>query len=334
MPIKNKLDPAIIIISIVLLGSIFIFGAAEGTNKAMLNNKVMTFTNGSGFTATTLEIIDSSSGDISTKEYIQATTRLMIEGAVIDTSLKALSTGIGDGESAIKTHYNGIFTGSVVAFSYAPDPSTGWLLCDGSVLTTSPTDYSSLIAKLGTAWGATGQLPDLRGRYVFGTAVGVSGTDSWRINDGHTSVNDVGAHEHNVTSTSSGGINTSSDRIDAGSGSGSHIHNATGMVNMTSFGTLFRKDEASSQYRSSGSNLNADSSHTYGFGVATTATTRTDSTGSNLNNLSHTHFIPQDEVAIPAGSLGSTPAYSSETRPLNAAVYFCIYSGVGADVDP
>lgn len=49
----------------------------------------------------------------------------------------------------------------------------GFLLCDGSSLDTS--SYSELYAAIGSAWGASGanfNLPDLRGRFIRGTAYG------------------------------------------------------------------------------------------------------------------------------------------------------------------
>jgi microcystin-dependent protein len=58
--------------------------------------------------------------------------------------------------------------GTVVAFAGTTAP-TGWALCDGSALNT--TTYSALFAAIGTTYGGSGStfnLPDLRGRTVFG----------------------------------------------------------------------------------------------------------------------------------------------------------------------
>ncbi|MBT6120750.1 tail fiber protein [bacterium] len=324
MPIKKKLDPAILIISVVLLGSIFIFGASEGTNKAMLNNKVMTFTNGSGFTATTLEIVDSTSGSISEKEYIQATTRLMINGAVIDTALKGATTGIGDDPY---THYNSIFLGSVVAFSYPPDPATtGWLLCDGTLPDQGV--YGTLGDALGTAWGATGTLPDLRGRYVFGTAADTDiSVTNWRTVDPNggtetatsSGINVTGAHTHPITAT--GDSNSGTSTLVSGGG---HSHSAS--VGSSGSNTYyFRRNGNNSLLRSGGTA--ADASHTQGFAVLGPTTTSAADEGNYTNNSRHTHSVNEQGitglVATP-----SNPDPNTEVRPLNAAVYFCIYSGV------
>lgn len=324
MPIKKKLDPAILIISVVLLGSIFIFGASEGTNKAMLNNKVMTFTNGSGFTASTVEIVDSTSGSISEKEYIQATTRLMINGAVIDTALKGSTTGIGDDPY---THYNSIFLGSVVAFSYPPDEDTGWLLCDGR--TDLDTNYYELlIAALGTAWGTNGQLPDLRGRYVFGTAADTdTAATNWRTvdpngGDESATANVTGAHTHPMTASST------STTVGSALVFGGHSHNAV-VGDAGTASAYFRRNDSNTLLISGGSN--SDASHTRGFADLGTSTTSTADEGNYMNKSRHTHII--DEQGVSGLQAPNTPDPDTEVRPLNAAVYFCIYSGVDSSGD-
>jgi microcystin-dependent protein len=61
-------------------------------------------------------------------------------------------------------------TGSIVAFA-GPTAPTGWLLCDGSTVTSSA--YSALFNVIGTSFGSEGsgtfKLPDLRGRFPLGT---------------------------------------------------------------------------------------------------------------------------------------------------------------------
>lgn len=69
-------------------------------------------------------------------------------------------------------------TGVVVMWTTATAP-TGWLLCDGSAVSRST--YSGLFAVIGTTYGSgdgstTFNLPDLRQRFVLGTAD--SGTGS------------------------------------------------------------------------------------------------------------------------------------------------------------
>lgn len=61
-------------------------------------------------------------------------------------------------------------TGSIVAFAGSTAPA-GWLLCDGSTVTTSA--YPGLFNIIGTSFGTNGngtfKLPDLRGRFPLGT---------------------------------------------------------------------------------------------------------------------------------------------------------------------
>lgn len=66
-------------------------------------------------------------------------------------------------------------TGSLEFIAYAT-PDSGWLICDGTAV--SRTTYSTLFAKIGTAYGAgdgstTFNLPDMRGRLAIGVNTGI-----------------------------------------------------------------------------------------------------------------------------------------------------------------
>lgn len=60
----------------------------------------------------------------------------------------------------------------------AQTPPEGFLECNGSIL--SPTTYPALRSLLGNAYGAYGQLPDLRGEFIRGWDHG-KGADLGRI---------------------------------------------------------------------------------------------------------------------------------------------------------
>lgn len=71
-------------------------------------------------------------------------------------------------------------TGIVAAFAGAAAPA-GWLMCDGSAV--SRATYSALFAVIGTTYGAgngstTFNLPDLRGRAVYGVGPGTPGVSA------------------------------------------------------------------------------------------------------------------------------------------------------------
>lgn len=103
--------------------------------------------------------------------------------------------------------------GIILPFAGAAAP-TGWLLCDGSLV--SRTAYAALFAVLGTAYGAgdgstTFKLPDLRGRTLIGAGTGAGLTARTRGEVGgeeaHTlTTAELVAHTHTYSSgTNSGG---------------------------------------------------------------------------------------------------------------------------------
>lgn len=112
--------------------------------------------------------------------------------------------------SALVTEYIGpveddVLPGTVVAFA-GPTIPTGYLLCDGSVV--SQTTYPDLFTAIGTTWGpATGgnfTLPDFRGRTLIGTGTG--GGLSPRVLGGQTGeethqlvTSELSGHTHGVT---------------------------------------------------------------------------------------------------------------------------------------
>jgi microcystin-dependent protein len=68
-------------------------------------------------------------------------------------------------------------TGMIIPFAGTPAPE-GWLLCDGADVST--TTYAALFAVIHTTYGTAGpgtfRVPDLRGRTIFGAAVGGQAT--------------------------------------------------------------------------------------------------------------------------------------------------------------
>ena len=76
----------------------------------------------------------------------------------------------GSSDLELTVGSSGMPIGSIICYGAASAPS-GWLLCDGSVV--SRTTYAGLFAVVGTVFGAgdgstTFQLPDLRGRSPLG----------------------------------------------------------------------------------------------------------------------------------------------------------------------
>ena len=91
-------------------------------------------------------------------------------------------------------------TGQIVAFIGTSDP-TGWLICDGRLLTTLVgTQYDNLKTLLSGA-----NLPDLRGKNLYGhsTIKTTGGQDSISI-----AYNNLPDHQHNATTTTGGEAHT------------------------------------------------------------------------------------------------------------------------------
>ncbi|RMF59091.1 MAG: hypothetical protein D6746_08795 [Bacteroidetes bacterium] len=129
--------------------------------------------------------------------------------------------------------------GALVPYAGTSSPdTTHWLLCDGSAV--SRTTYATLFGVIGTTFGAgdgatTFNLPDLRGRAVFGLD-NMGGTAANRVTDpagitlGGTvgaetvtlTVNELPAHAH-TGATGSNGDHWHSVSITSGS-AGSHTH--------------------------------------------------------------------------------------------------------------
>jgi Phage Tail Collar Domain len=98
-------------------------------------------------------------------------------------------------------------TGIVAAFAGAAAPA-GWLLCDGSAV--SRATYSALFAVIGTTYGAgngstTFNLPDLRGRAVYGVGAGAPGVGSLGATEGQSNPANRGPyHGHSANNHSHG----------------------------------------------------------------------------------------------------------------------------------
>jgi len=97
-------------------------------------------------------------------------------------------------------------TGEVRAYAGTSAP-TGWLLCDGSIV--SRTTYATLFGVIGTLYGAgdgatTFALPDFRGRIIVGAGTGTGLTPRTLGNTGGAetaalAVTNLPAHDHPVT---------------------------------------------------------------------------------------------------------------------------------------
>lgn len=118
----------------------------------------------------------------------------------VDRAAEAVSSASGSAAGVV------VPSGVVVPFAGSAAPS-GWLLCDGSVL--SQDQYPELFAVLGTAYNSGGEdvtqfrLPDLRGRTVAGLD-NMGGSDASRLDWANTLGTAGGAQTHTLSASESG----------------------------------------------------------------------------------------------------------------------------------
>lgn len=96
-------------------------------------------------------------------------------------------------------------TGTITIYAGITAP-TGWLVCDGSIISNSG-DTAALYTKLGTTFGAAGKLPDLRMMFVRGFArdrtTGIPSSEISRA-FGSEQSDDFESHSHTLTEYGTG----------------------------------------------------------------------------------------------------------------------------------
>lgn len=155
---------------------------------------------------------------------------LNVGGAVAATSLTSqqgalpLTSG-GTGATNVNDAYANLTPSGVIHLFAGASPPNGWLLCNGSAV--SRTIFASLFATIGSTYGGgdgatTFNIPDLRGRTVFGAGQG-NGLSNRQIGqsageEAHTQqVSELPSHTHPVSITDPG-----------------HFHNFTGTTGVES----------------------------------------------------------------------------------------------------
>lgn len=232
---------------------------------------------------------------------------------------------------------SGRIPGEVATFAMNTPP-TGWLECDGSLV--SRTLYPSLFTAIGTTYSAgdgstTFGLPDLRGEFIRGWDHG-RGIDTGRV-FGSTQAGDVISHLHAVSITSA--INSvdhthsfsvtsatvSNDHSHAQSGtfgsggrSAAHTHNPSNNQNYVTAGGPNAGGSGLGYQQCAGSGTeSADHSHNTGISGNTggISANHTHGVSGNTSGMSanHTHLVS-----------GNTALTGTETRPVNVALLYCI----------
>ena len=289
----------------IVLAACFILLFTSGTifaEVSRLNKTEFVFGNGSGWQSTGTDTTPS----MRAKLPVMLRSGRTIESILNDSSASFYQqfTTPTNMITAIKTR----MLGMIASFAYVPNANTGWLVCDGSEYSTA--QYQQLANLLratystaGTGhlnsdgdWAGKFRVPDLRGLFIMGS---VSTTNVTTINI----VSRIPRHSHAFTAVGSNQINTS-----APSSAAAHTHTIKSLL----------EDSMNSDY---------DMTHGLGLHFGSGAGTKPDTEFSTVNN--HSHPFPALNMRYGVSTQSLTPArLITENRPPNAAVIFCIYSGV------
>lgn len=182
--------------------------------------------------------------------------------------------------------------GTIQAFAFNRIPE-GWLICDGGVLSINL--FPELYAAIGTVFGGNGEsnfaIPDLRGRFIRGWNADGQ-LDSERT-FGSPQEDTIQEHRHSIPT-----LSTSSQ--------GSHSHRVYYKTYKVG-SNVFKNDMPVYEIPSSYS-----SSHPYGGDPGTS------------DNGSHSHTTPPSITGGAENHSSGIARVSSETRPKNLALLFCI----------
>lgn len=210
-------------------------------------------------------------------------------------------------------------TGTVLPYALSAPPDSGWLLCDGAVLTAS-TPHQRLRQKLiadGFKFGKDGsgnpKLPDLRGEFIRGFDSG-RGVDAGR-GFGSDQEHMTASHTHTASSGSSGAHAHTASAASAGA----HTHTVSGTTNTTG---SHQHDGVAAQ-PGTGGQLSGGGVVYHGMTQAAGDHSHTVS-GTAASAGAHAHTITVDSGGAHTHSVTVQAAGGTETRPRNVAMNFII----------
>jgi len=248
---------------------------------------------------------------------------LPIAGGTMSGPLILATNPTVDNQAATKAYVDSLAGGGggaaptgIISMFGGATPPTGWLFCDGSVV--SRATYATLFAVIGAAYGAgdgstTFGLPDLRGRFAIGKAstpakidtLGKTGGALDHVHSGpnHSHASPAGGHTHgqnahvhdlgnSVTGSINGGVSTSSD--------GAHSHNRQPFN--TSADSHAHSFSDSDSFSTGGASSVVGSLGIGGGSTTSAASTGHSHSGSvsisgNTSSDSHSHTVPEFNTA-------------------------------------
>jgi len=194
--------------------------------------------------------------------------------------------------------------GMITSFGYVPDPSTGWLVCDGTEYSTA--SYQILANLLRNTYGGTGlvnsdgdwagtfKVPDLRGIFIMGS-VSTSNLTTTNI------TTSFARHMHQFTSQT---IALNSPQTN------SHSHGINRLFSTTQ--SQLETDDTNDSFFNDPKSINMSELSNYIQG----------------NTMNHRHKMPTGfSMSFTSITNHNNTLNSQENRPINAAVVFCIFNG-------
>jgi microcystin-dependent protein len=275
---------------------IVLFSTLANAQASKLNKTEFVFGNGSGW---------ESIGTESTPSMRAKKPVMLRNGQTIESILDSQSASFYRQFTTPTQMLSEVklrMTGMIGSFGYVPQPSTGWLVCDGSEYSTA--SYQNLANLLRNTYGGTGlvnadgdwagtfKVPDLRGVFIMGS-VSTRNLTSVTLN------NTIPYHQH----TFSNRTLTTSQPI------GNHSHGIFGLL----------------EYRA---NMDDDEVDANSTPALYRSVRDTSFPNSSFTTTLHSHSTPALTVTFGPSTYSSTPTQLvTENRPSNAAVIYCIFTG-------
>jgi len=275
---------------------IVLFSTLANAQASKLNKTEFVFGNGSGW---------ESIGTESTPSMRAKKPVMLRNGQTIESILDSQSASFYrqfTTPTQMLSEVKSRMTGMIGSFGYVPQPSTGWLVCDGSEYSTA--DHQNLANLLRNTYGGTGlvnadgdwagtfKVPDLRGVFIMGS-VSTRNLTSVTLN------NTIPYHQHTFSNRT----------LTTNNPSGTHTHSVRSLLEtqMSIDSVLDTRADPDIYYSDD----------------ASFRTARPD-TGSTTTT--HSHTTPALTMTF-GNPTNSNSRLVAENRPANAAVVFCIFAG-------
>lgn len=277
---------------------ILLFSTLANAQVSKLNKTEFVFGNGSGWESIGTE----STPSMRAKKPVMLRNGQTIEDVFSSSSATFYQQFTNPRE--MTTTIKDRMLGMITSFAYVPDPSTGWLVCDGTEYSTA--SYQRLANLLRNTYGGTGlvnsdgdwagtfKVPDLRGIFIMGS-VSTSNLTTTSL------TTSFARHMHPFTSQT---ITLSSLQAN------SHRHGVN---------SLFDSNDREHEDNDTNANM-----------FDNTIEIDIEELPNNISteNMSHRHQLQTGfSMSFTSVTNHNNTLNNLENRPINAAVVFCIFNG-------